>query len=149
MWACLLLIGAMLPGQAAADAGDELRLQVRRLVRQLDDAQRATREAAERSLIELGPPALDLLPAPGRDTSAEVKVRLERIRKALEAAVAEAAAQPSRVTLHGELALSAALAELQQQTGNRIVDFRQRFGQQPGDPKLSLDFEKIAFLAGV
>ena len=145
MWVCLLLIGATLPGQAAADAGDELPLQVRRLVRQLDDAQRSTREAAERGLIELGPPALDLLPVPGRDTSAEVKVRLERVRKALEAGVAEAAAQPSRVTLHGELALSAALADLQQQTGNRIVDFRQRFGQQPGDPKLLLDFEKAPF----
>ncbi len=145
MWACLLLIGATLPGQTAADAGDGLNLQVRRLVRQLDDAQRTTREAAERSLIELGPPALDLLPAPSRDTSAEVKDRLERVRKALEAAVAEAAAQPSRVTLQGESTLSAALADVQQQTGNRIVDFRQRFGQQPGDPKLSLDFERTPF----
>ncbi len=148
MWACLLLIGVTLPGQAAADAADaadELRVEVRRLVRQLDDAQRATREEAERGLIELGPSALDLLPVSGRDTSAEVKVRLERVRKALEAAVAEAAAQPSRVTLHGERALSAALADLQQQTGNRIVDFRQRFGQQPGDPKLPLDFEKTPF----
>jgi hypothetical protein len=145
VWACLLLIHVTLPGQATPDAGDELKLQVRRLVRQLDDAQRATREAAERSLIELGPPALDLLPAPSRDTSAEVKVRLERVRKALEAAVAEAAAQPSRVTLQGELPLSAALADVQQQTGNRIIDFRERFGQQPGDPKLSLDFEKTPF----
>lgn len=145
MWACLLLIGIALPGQAAPDAGDELRLQVRRLVRQLDDVQQVTRDTAERNLIELGPSVLDLLPAPGRDTSAEVKVRLERVRKTLEAAVAEAAAQPSRVTLHGDLALSAALADLQQQTGNRIVDFRQRFGQQAGDAKLSLDFEKTPF----
>lgn len=144
MWTCLLLIGGTLPSQAA-DSGDEVRLEVRRLVRQLDDAQGATREAAERRLIELGPPALDLLPTPGRDTSAEVKVRLERVRKTLEAAVAEAAAQPSRVTLRGEHALSAALAELQQQTGNRIVDFRQRFGQQTPDPQLSLDFEKTPF----
>ena len=86
-----MLISVTLPGQAATDAGDELRLQVRRLVRELDDVQRTTREAAEHSLIELGPPVLDLLPAPGRDTSAEVKVRLERVRKALESAVAEAA----------------------------------------------------------
>jgi len=139
-----LLVGGTLLGQAG-DPGDELRLEVRRLVRQLDDAQRATREAAERRLIELGPAALDLLPGPGRDTSAEVKVRLERVRKTLEAAVAEAAAQPARVTLQGDLALSAALAELQRQTGNRIVDFRQRFGQQASDPQLSLAFEKTAF----
>lgn len=144
MGTCLLLIGGMLLGQAA-DSDDEMRLEVRRLVRQLDDVQRTTREAAERRLIELGPPALTLLPTPGRDTSAEVKVRLERVRKALEAAVAEAAAQPSRCTLHGGHTLSAALAELQQQTGNRIVDFRQRFGQQTPDPQLTVDFEKAPF----
>jgi len=145
VWVFLLLIGGLVPGQAAADADDELRLQVRRLVRQLDDNQLATRDAAERGLIELGPRALDLLPSPARDTSAEVKVRLERIRKTLQEQAAKAAAESSRVTLQGEMALSAALAAVQQQTGNRIVDFRQRFGQQPNDPKLQLDFDKTPF----
>lgn len=145
MWVFLLLIGGLVPGQAAADADDELRLQVRRLVRELDDNQIATRTAAERGLIELGPRALDLLPSPARDTSAEVKVRLERIRKTLQEQAAKAAAESSRVTLQGEMTLSAALAAVQQQTGNRIVDFRQRFGQQPGDPKLKLDLDKAPF----
>ena len=40
VWACLLLIGGLLAGPAAGDADDGLRLQVRRLVRQLDDLQR-------------------------------------------------------------------------------------------------------------
>lgn len=145
MWICLLLAAELLPGAAAVEAPDPLNLQVRRLVRQLDDNQLATREAAERALIELGPQALDLLPSPGRDTSAEVRGRLERIRKTLQEQAAKAAAEPSRVTLRGEMTLSAALAAVQQQTGNRIVDFRGRFGQQPNDPKLTLDFEKEPF----
>ena len=98
MWVFLLLIDGLVPGQAAADADDELRLQVRRLVRELDDNQIATRTAAERGLIELGPRALDLLPSPARDTSAEVKVRLERIRKTLQEQAAQAAAESSLVT---------------------------------------------------
>jgi hypothetical protein len=145
VWACLSLIAAVVFGPAAADEAEALRLQVRRLVRQLDDNQLATRQAAEQGLVELGSPILELLPVPVRDTSAEVKVRLERIRKTLEAAASEAAAQPSRVTLRGPLPLSAALAELQQQTGNRIVDFRRRFGQQPADPSLTLDLDRMPF----
>ena len=78
------MTGGWLPGAATAEAPDELPLQVSRLVRQLDDNQLATREAAERGLIDLGPRALDLLPSPGRDTSAEVRVRLERVRKTLQ-----------------------------------------------------------------
>jgi len=136
VWACLSLIAAVVFGPAAADEAEALRLQVRRL---------ATRQAAEQGLVELGSPILELLPVPVRDTSAEVKVRLERIRKTLEAAASEAAAQPSRVTLRGPLPLSAALAELQQQTGNRIVDFRRRFGQQPADPSLTLDLDRMPF----
>jgi len=145
VWVCLLLAGGLLPGAAGAEAPGGLPLQVRRLVRQLDDNQLATREAAERELIELGPEALDLLPSPGRDTSAEVRVRLERVRKTLQEEAAKAAAEPSRVTLQGEMPLSAALAAVQQQTGNRIVDFRQRFGQQPHDPQLKFDFDKQPF----
>jgi len=143
--ACLLLVGTVLLGPVAADEVEELRLQVRRLVRQLDDNQLATRQAAEHNLIELGTPVLELLPVPTRDTSAEVKVRLERIRKVLEAAASEAAAQPSRVTLRGPMLLSAALAELQRQTDNRIIDFRRRFGQQPTDSQLTLDLENTPF----
>jgi len=145
VWTCLLLIAGLLPGQSPGEADDELRLQVRRLVRQLDDNQLATREAAERGLIELGPNTLELLPSPRRDMSAEVRVRLERIRKTLQEQAATAAAEPSRVTLQGELALSAALAAVQRQTGNRIVDFRQRFGQQPNEPKLQLNLDQMPF----
>lgn len=145
MWACLVLISATVWAAAAADEGEDLGLQVRRLVRQLDDNQLVLRQAAEQELIELGPSILERLPVPGRGATAEVRVRLERIRKRLEAAASEAAARPSRVTLRGALPLSEALAALQQQTGNRIVDFRRRFGQQPADPVLNLDLDDAPF----
>jgi hypothetical protein len=145
VWACLVLIGATVWGAATADEGEELRLQVRRLVRQLDDDQLVLRQAAEQRLIDLGSPILELLPLPGRGTSAEVQIRLERIRKTLEATASEAAAKPSRVTLRGSLPLSEALAALQQQTGNRIIDFRRRFGQQSVDPRLSLELDDTPF----
>jgi hypothetical protein len=132
-------------GQTDTDAGDELRYEVLRLVRQLDDDLLEKREAAERALIELGPAALEQLPAPTRNTSAEVKVRLDRVRKALEQAAAAAASRPSLVTLSGQMPLSEALAALEKQTGNRIIDFRGRFGQQRLDPQVSVDFTEVPF----
>ncbi len=142
---CLLLIGCLVAGQADVSAADELGLQVRRLVRQLDGDLLADREQAEQALIDLGPDALELLPTPSRNTSAEVKVRLERVRKAMESAQAEAAAQPSLVTLSGQMLLSEALAAMEKQTGNRLVDFRPRQRQQQTDPTVTTDFEETPF----
>jgi hypothetical protein len=142
---CLVLIGCLLAGQADAAPDEQLPLQVRRLTRQLDSDLLAEREAAERELIALGPAVLDVLPTPGRNTSAEVSVRLARVRNVLQTEQAQAAAQPSRVTLQGEMPLSAALEALQQQTGNRIVDFRPRQRQQQTDPQVTADFDQTPF----
>lgn len=141
-----LLIGCSVLGQAdAASASDELALEVRRLVRQLDDDLLEKRQAAEKELVELGPDVLKLLPPVTRNTSAEVKVRLDRVRKALETAAAELAAQASTVTLRGEMRLFEALAELEKQTGNKILDFRAQFRQQRTDPNVTADFDKTPF----
>ncbi len=140
-----MLIGCLLAGQADVAADQETELQVRRLARQLDDDLLAEREAAEQALIELGPAILELLPAPTRNASAEVKIRMARIRKTLEASAAAAAAQASRITLQGELHLSEALAALERQSGNRIVDFRARQRQQQTDPNVTADFQNTPF----
>ncbi len=139
-----LLIGCSILGQAD-DAGAELQLEVRRLVRQLDDDSLENRQAAEKALVELGPDVLKLLPPVTRNTSAEVKVRLDRVRKALETAAAEAAAEASTFTLEGEMPLSEALAELEKQTGNKVMDFRGQFGQQRTDPNITADFDETPF----
>lgn len=113
--------------EAAPDVG--LKAEVNRLVLQLDDNERAQREAAEKALVELGPEALNLLPAVTPRTPAEVKERLGRVRKTLETAVAESIAQPTLVTLEGEMSLGDALKAMEKQTGNRVTGYERRGGQ--------------------
>ena len=140
LWSGLLL------GQAEAAApASELPAQVRKLVQQLDDDTLTKRQAAEEALLKLGPSVLDLLPPVRPNTSAEVKVRMQRIRTALEKASAEAAALPSLVTLEGQMLLSAALAAIEKQTGNKFADFRPRFGQQKTDPMVTVAWSKVTF----
>jgi hypothetical protein len=141
----LLLVSSVLWGQADSSTTEPLRVQVQRLVRQLDDNALAKREAAEQALIGLGPEALKLLPPVTSKTPTEVKVRLERIRNALEKTAAEAAAEASVVTLQGDMPLSQALAALEQQTKNKLVDLREKFGQQRPDPPVQANFEKTPF----
>ncbi|MGD9645026.1 MAG: hypothetical protein AB7U73_04890, partial [Pirellulales bacterium] len=84
----------------------ELAAEVRSLLRQLDSAELARRDAAEARLTELGPAVSELLPRGGQRLSAEVEQRVERIRAKLELARARKFVQPSRVTLKGRSKLS-------------------------------------------
>ena len=121
-------------GRASSAAGENsappivqnppnLEAEVRRLIRNLDATERAVREAAERDLRQLGPSILGLLPPVSARTPAETKVRLERVRKALETELASQAALASRITLEGELPFTAALAALAKQSGNAITGY--------------------------
>lgn len=135
------------PGKASEPGAKDTALEekVKKLVRQLDNDELAKRVAAEKELVELGPPALDLLPAVTARTPAEVKDRLDRVRKALETASVEAATRTTVVTLKGEMTLAEALAELEKQTKNRIVDYRQRFNQEKREVKIKVELEKVPF----
>lgn len=141
----LLLVAGLTLTQVENGGTDALRLEVMRLVRQLDDDELAQRNAAEEALIELGPAAMELLPPVTRNTSAEVKVRLGRVVKALQLAQAKAASRASTVTLSGTMNLSEALQRLERQTGNKIIDFRQRFGQPATDPQVTVSFQDTPF----
>ena len=146
MMPALALIGGVLLGQAEPTASDDLELQVRRLVRQLDAPQLAERESAEKKLVELGPNVLDLLPQGPDRTSAEVAQRVERIRQQLQRIMAESAGQASPVTLQGEMTIAEAAAKLEAQTGNKIVLRLPRSGPgEEGGPKLTLDLENVPF----
>src|SRR5690554_4001603 len=119
--AVMMLLGSVV-GQAAPVAADELQIEVRRLVRQLDARELVDREAAEKTLIEKGPKVLDLLPPDGGTASAEVKLRLGRIRVQLQKQQAAAAAAESEITLKGErLALDEIFRSIEAQTGNKIA----------------------------
>jgi hypothetical protein len=144
---CLLVLGSLLASQAKTPASDELKTDVVRLVRQLDAAELAKREAAEAELLKHGPVILDLLPQPTDRTSAEVRQRLDRVRQKLQQQAAEAAARPSLVTLHADaMPLNKVLAELSRQSGNPIVD-RNAQRNQPDDkqPSITVDFNKTPF----
>ena len=122
--------------------------QVRRLVRQLGSPRLEQRQQAEQELIRLGPTVLPLLPR-AESLPAEVANRLRRIRHQLQLRQAEQMVSGSRVTLQGEMTLAHALQVLQKQSGNRMLDYRERFGQQADNPRLKLDIGRRLFWQAV
>ena len=141
-----MLVGSLLAGQVETPVIEPIKADVRRLVRQLDSPQLAEREAAEAELLRRGPAILDLLPQPGPRVSAEVRQRLGRIRQKLQQQAAEAAARSSTITLQADaMPLSNVLAAFQRQSGNKIADCREKFGQPAADPKLKVRFDKTPF----
>jgi hypothetical protein len=123
----------------------EVASQVEAIVARLNDDDLATRQQAEKELLDLGPDAIESLP-PIRDRMPqELKLRLQRVREMLEKQAAEQATQATTVTLNGSMKLSAAIAEIQKQTGNKLLDFRGQFGQNAVDPELQLELTNAQF----
>jgi hypothetical protein len=154
----LVLVSGLLLGQAAEKSTPDkptvaekssddkaLAEKVTALVRQLDAREQAKREAAEKELIALGPDVLPLLPALTTRTPAEVRNRLTRVRNALTKAEIEAATKPALVNLSGEMLFSEAAASIAEQTGNKLVDYRERFNQEGSDPKITVDLKEVPF----
>lgn len=119
--------------------------EVSQLVRQLENRERETRDKAEAELREMGPIVLSLLPEIDARTSGELKQRLLRIRDDLEKTQLSESAGGSSVTLHGKMTLMDALAKIEEQTGNSILDYRARLNQQSDDTELTLDIEAVPF----
>lgn len=145
MSGALCLLGCLLAAAPGATGDAELDLQVRRLLRQLDAPQLAEREAAEQALLELGPDVLQLLPRPDEQMPAETRQRLLRIVAQLQQALAQQAAEASRITLSGQQPLSQVLAAIEKQSGNRLLDERARSGAPPPDPLLNVAFQHVPF----
>ena len=130
----VLLLCSLLAGQIAASGGEDLKAEVRRLVRQLDAPQLAQREAAEAELLGRGPAVLDLLPPADDRASAEVQQRLGRIRQRLQQAAADASTSASTITLHADaMPLSKILRAFQEQSGNTIDSICRRNVRPTGD----------------
>jgi len=146
MCGLLLLAGWVLAAPAEAPADEALKADVQRLVRQLDAPQLARREEAEAALLKLGPRVLDLLPPASDRMPAEVKQRLQRVQQQLRRQVADSAAAASLITLSdASMPLGKVLAALEQQSGNRIVDLRKRFGHPLSDPEVKATFDQTPF----
>ena len=123
----------------------EKAVEVRRLVRQLEDPKREKRDAAEKELSKLGASVLAMLPEINARTSGELKTRLTRIREQLEKSRVEDAAQSTRVTLQGTMNLSEALEKIKEQTDNTIVDYRATFNQDSPDTEVTVDIVDTPF----
>lgn len=147
MFTALVLICGLALGQTtpSAAAGDDLAAKVKALAAQLYSDEAAKREAAEKAIVALGPEVLPLLPTTNRNTPAEIVNRLLRIRNSLVRVEVEAATRASLVTLSGEMPVSQAIAEITRQTGNKLVDYRERFGQEGADPMVKLALDKVTF----
>jgi hypothetical protein len=146
----LVIAALALPLQAADDPA----MTVRALVRELDAPQKAARDEAERRLTELGPAALTALPALRSNDSAELSLRLNRVRLALLRQQAAQSLAASRVTLHVKNAkLAEVLADIEKQTGNKLIDYRRQFGQNAAEDDLlvsmTLDFDDVPFWRAV
>ncbi|GAG09287.1 unnamed protein product, partial [marine sediment metagenome] len=123
-----------------------LREQVRTLARQLGADELAVRDQAEKALMELGVKALPHLPIASERMKAEMRQRIQRIRDRLEVQQAETATQGGLVSLtFKDQPLSVVLKKLEEQSGNKIVDFRDFRGQPKTDPPISVDLQEVPF----
>ncbi|MCE9556841.1 MAG: hypothetical protein K8T91_26130 [Planctomycetes bacterium] len=149
MFAPVLMTAFLLVAQPAAPA--DLENQVRDLVRQLNADSKDERDAAQKQLLELGPPILDQLPIPNSRMPAEMRQRVERIRLQLEQKRAETSVDGTRVTLKvDKRPLSEVLAMLEKLSGNQIVSRLPvpEDGQGGGaaEPTITLDVKDAPFL---
>jgi hypothetical protein len=134
---------------ATSEADSDLAQQISGLVRQLDDDRAAERDAAEVKLLELaGSTAvqidrfLELLPEENDEMPLAVRDRLTSIRQQVEDRVAKAAVSSTTITLSAkEMPLAEVFAQIEKQTGNRLVDNRQGEAPEPGAMSGSVTIE--------
>ncbi len=135
----LILMGSCL-SQSDASQQPDTAGEVAKLVRQLDDDQRARRQSAEAELIKLGPGVLELLPPAEARMSPELKERLARVRSQLQVEYARQVVEPSRVTLQGTISLAEALRTIQQATGNQIEGY-----EDLENERVTVDLPQVPF----
>ncbi len=118
-----------------------LQERVAKLAANLDAVKQAARDEAEAELIALGPSVIEFLPPVGVDAPAEWKMRVERLRDALEQLEMQEFTQPTSVTLTGSMSGREALTKIAEETGNKI-----NLGEMPNlDREILTDFEGTPF----
>jgi hypothetical protein len=138
-------------------AEGELEGAVAKLVAQMDDRDAAQRDAAEKGLIKLGMESKDggaafltLLPTPDDDMSQEVATRLARIRGEVQSRLARQMVVQTRVTLEvTDAPLAEVLTELEKQTGNHVVDQREKQGQEAPEKRVTVKVADVPFWAAL
>ncbi len=93
---------------------------IRDAVRELEADELAVRDRAEKQLVDMGTSVLAYLPEVNARTSGELKIRLQRIRQALQQSKLETFFEASLVSLSGKMKLTEAIDKIVKQTGNPI-----------------------------
>ncbi len=155
--ACLIVavIQFMTSGDQLARADEAANTdRIAALVEQLNADEAAQRDKAEKELIELGLKAgpesgdafLDKLPKPNDQMPQEVQARLARVASEVRSRMAKKAIEATHVTLDMKDApLTDVLKSIEKQTGNKLVDYRDQFGQQAGEKKITVKVENEPF----
>ena len=135
----LVVVGSL--AAAADDPVAAARQQIERLVGDLSAVDADKQAAAEKQLIQLAAKGdekvaravLAALPAIRDEMPKPLQERLARAAKAIRTELALRTIAVSRVTLDlDDAPLDEALESLAKQTGNRLADAREKFGQQAG-----------------
>ena len=128
------------------------------LVEQLNADEAAQREAAEKAAHRARPQGrrrrrrrfLDQLPKPNDHMPQEVQTRLARIASEVRSRLAKQAVDATRLTLDvKEAPLDEVLKAIEKQTGNRITDHREQFGQEAMAKKVTLKVDDEPFWSGL
>jgi len=102
------------------DSIPSMATRVAQLAKELDADKEANRDAAEKELCDIGPDILEFLPLIDDQSSAELRMRIERIREKFLQETTLDFHEPAMVNLQGEMSVSQALLEIEKQTRNRI-----------------------------
>ena len=142
----LVVLSCLTLGQGAADPETDLSDEVARLVVELNDVALSQREASEQRLLDMGPAALEFLPEPDDTLPAETQLRLERVIQKLRRQQISLLTEPSLVSLNeSTMSVTEAFAELEKQTGNKIIDYREEFNQPVNEIDVDVDFDGVSF----
>jgi hypothetical protein len=143
----LVVLGAFAAQGASQEVSAALRDRVAQLVEQLEEEGAEARDSAEQALTKLGARILPLLPDPAEIEDEDLRDRITRLRSALDESGTENPSEATRITIQGDgIRLSEVLRELQRQSGNRISDLRELYGQDATNPALDLQIEDLPFL---
>lgn len=141
----------------AQEAEKPLAEEVQQLVRDLESDRLESRDVAEKKLLKLagdtvttGDRLLDLLPQVDPQMSPGLQTRLSRIRRKIDERMANSAVGASKVTLDAtDMPLSEVLQSIEDQTGNRLLDYRQEFGQESLPIEVTLSVQNEPFWQAV
>lgn len=143
----IIAVAAPVAAQQTDDDTDALAVEIEQLVAGLIADRQQDRDAARDRILELAGPTLAdadrvlaLLPEPNERMPFALRAQLESLRLEIEERVAKSAVEPSLLTLDVEDApLSDVLEQIEAQTGNQLLDYRQQFGQQSDARRVTVE----------